>query len=320
MKNLFGKPRPDLIDRCKPDLENLARYIVGGIANITSNGQLVSADICTQQDRSKLDDGFRSYPSGHSSTSAAGLIYLSLFIASKFTITIPFLAPAGYGDANAFTAFPSRANSRQPTGTLGGEAYELMETPGSGMHNGPAKNEALSMPGDPGTHRRLAAHNRTVAAVRLQAAAPPLYLLLICILPFFASVFIAGSRWFDFRHHGFDILFGYLIGVATSFFAFRYYHLPIRQGAGWAWGPRSHDKAFWGGVGSYSYATTRGTHPLRAGDEEEALGHSGNGHAPVAAQMGYGPPVSAPRSRVGTDRSEHAMRHPRPDEMDGERM
>ncbi len=97
---------------------------------------------------------------------------------------------------------------------------------------------------------------------------PKQYLLLISVLPSFVALFIAIARWFDFRHHGFDILFGLGIGTVTAFFSFRYYHLPVGRGAGWAWGPRSRDKAFWAGVGSFSYATER----LRPGDEEEGLG------------------------------------------------
>lgn len=96
MKNLFGKPRPDLLARCNPDLENFTKYIVGGINVADGYQRLVSADICIgmvnhTDAQSILQDGFRSYPSGHSSSSAAGLIYLSLFIASKFAITFPFL-------------------------------------------------------------------------------------------------------------------------------------------------------------------------------------------------------------------------------------
>lgn len=76
MKNLFGKPRPDLLSRCEPDLANLAKYIVGGNAAIDDtsiSGRLVSAEICKNTDKYKLEDGFRSYPSGHSSSSAAGM-------------------------------------------------------------------------------------------------------------------------------------------------------------------------------------------------------------------------------------------------------
>ncbi|TPX17430.1 uncharacterized protein E0L32_003073 [Thyridium curvatum] len=309
MKNLFGKPRPDMLARCQPDLANVARYVVGGIANTTSNGQLVSADICTSTDKSKLDDGFRSYPSGHSSSSAAGLIYLSLFIASKFAITIPFLAPASYANASSFSAFPSRLAA--PGAIADQNSYELADR-GASRHNN--NNESLSLPSDPSAQKRLASHSRTVAAARRQAAAPPLYLLVICVVPWFLSIFIASSRWFDFRHHGFDILFGFLIGTVTAFFAFRYYHLPISQGAGWAWAPRSNDKALWAGVGSYSYATDRGAweeqqpelfglrhdgggasahygggggyYGGRAGDEEEALGGGATEYTGAAGVTG----------------------------------
>ncbi|KAK4128327.1 PAP2-domain-containing protein [Parathielavia appendiculata] len=267
MKNLFGKPRPDLLSRCQPDLDNIGQYIIGGLkglATATTAGQLVSPTICKNPNHGVLDDGFRSFPSGHSSSAAAGLLYLSLFIASKFAITIPFLAPAGFADASAFAAFPSR--TRLPSIKVSGpETYEMS----SRVPSVPASTVDSAL-GNKGISRQ----NQTVSAVRRQAAAPPLYLLCIAVAPFFASVFIAGSRWWDFRHHGFDIFFGYLIGTVTSVFAFRYYHLPISSGAGWAWGPRSHDKAFWAGVGSFSYATDHLRGQYRSGDEEEALSAS----------------------------------------------
>ncbi|KAI4266022.1 MAG: hypothetical protein LQ337_008909, partial [Flavoplaca oasis] len=34
MKNLFGKPRPDLLSRCDPDYANQAEYAVGGYPNV----------------------------------------------------------------------------------------------------------------------------------------------------------------------------------------------------------------------------------------------------------------------------------------------
>ena len=71
MKNLFGRARPDMLDRCQPDmsLESIQRNTVAGgyAANFDPRWVLVSAAICTQTDRSLLDDGFRSFPSGHSS-------------------------------------------------------------------------------------------------------------------------------------------------------------------------------------------------------------------------------------------------------------
>ncbi|KAI0595006.1 PAP2 superfamily-domain-containing protein [Biscogniauxia sp. FL1348] len=257
MKNLFGKPRPDLLSRCMPDYEHVNLYIVGfntpsdnGSLNGPYNGQLVSGDICKNPDHSFLDDGFRSYPSGHSSSAAAGLIYLSFFLASKFAITLPFV-PSGASstDTTAVTAFPSRLHNA---------TYEAVR------HN--RDMDDAPSPIDPSLSKDIGYHNSAVQAVRLQAAAPPIYLLFLTVLPFFGAIFIASSRWFDFRHHGFDILFGFIIGTICAWFAFRYYHLPIRSGAGWAWGPRSHDKAFWAGLGSWSYASDR-KHWLKVGEE-----------------------------------------------------
>ncbi|KAI9817347.1 MAG: hypothetical protein M1832_004653 [Thelocarpon impressellum] len=76
LKTATGKPRPDLVDRCQPR-EGSADPLPFGLSNIT---------ICTQTDKSVLKDGFRSFPSGHSSTAFAGLYYLSLYLAAKLHV------------------------------------------------------------------------------------------------------------------------------------------------------------------------------------------------------------------------------------------
>jgi len=69
-KDAIGRPRPDLIARCKP----------GPTAPTTG---LVTIDVCTETDHHLLQDGWRSFPSGHSSFSFAGLGWLALFMASQ---------------------------------------------------------------------------------------------------------------------------------------------------------------------------------------------------------------------------------------------
>ncbi|KAI9779432.1 MAG: hypothetical protein M1839_007397 [Geoglossum umbratile] len=76
LKNATGKPRPDVIARCLPK-EGSADPAVFG---------LVTSEICTQKNHAILKDGFRSFPSGHSSTAFAGLFYLSLYLAAKLHI------------------------------------------------------------------------------------------------------------------------------------------------------------------------------------------------------------------------------------------
>jgi membrane-associated phospholipid phosphatase len=64
LKNATGKPRPDLIDRCRPKDGSADPPVFG----------LVTSDICTQTNHAILKDGFRSFPSGHSSSMIPAMI------------------------------------------------------------------------------------------------------------------------------------------------------------------------------------------------------------------------------------------------------
>ncbi|TAQ88533.1 Phosphatidate phosphatase/4-nitrophenylphosphatase [Chlorociboria aeruginascens] len=241
MKNLSGKPRPDLLSRCSPDLANMTKFAAGGYLDTQGGVLLVTPSICQNTDIHIMNDAFRSFPSGHSSTSAAGLVYLSLFLASKLTSTIPFLSPSTYSRVTKYrSAFPYRAQGR----------IQRFQQSTSPTHAGKEAYSADDEPSNP------TGHNDKIIALRNQAAAPPVYLLVFAVIPFFAAIYIASTRWSDFRHHGFDIFFGFFIGTTTAIFSFRYYHLPINQGAGWSWGPRSRDRSFWAGVGIGNYVAS----------------------------------------------------------------
>ncbi|KAL8736705.1 MAG: hypothetical protein Q9166_000071 [cf. Caloplaca sp. 2 TL-2023] len=67
IKNAVGRPRPDLLARCKP-------------AKGTPPHKLVTVSVCTEKDHHVLHDGWRSFPSGHSSFAFSGLGYLSLYV------------------------------------------------------------------------------------------------------------------------------------------------------------------------------------------------------------------------------------------------
>jgi len=99
MKVTVGRLRPDLIPRClsKPGSGNAPVF------------RLVITDICTQMHISILKDGFRSFPSGHTSctstlpvpfvtrllifgsasVSFAGLEFLSFYLAGRIHLFIP---------------------------------------------------------------------------------------------------------------------------------------------------------------------------------------------------------------------------------------
>ena len=87
------------------------------------------------------------------------------------------------------------------------------------------------------------------------------------LIPLGAAIYIASTRFTDYKHAGFDILFGSLEGALSAWFAFRFYHLPIRRGAGWAWGPRRRSAAFGIGIGIEGYGMS--DRKDREGDVEQ---------------------------------------------------
>ncbi|KAI5819651.1 phosphatidic acid phosphatase type 2/haloperoxidase [Pyronema omphalodes] len=87
LKNLLGRPRPDLISRCHidpNDVEAIKKWTIGPgklldwrICQTVSKGSTLAGAL----NEADIRDGFRSFPSGHCSMSFAGLTYLSIFLA-----------------------------------------------------------------------------------------------------------------------------------------------------------------------------------------------------------------------------------------------
>lgn len=157
-------------------------------------------------------------------------MYLTLFLASKFAVAIPWLPPRPFSTNPAYTAAGSPSNLRNSS---------ILPT-----HTKSHTDSTLASKLD---------QDGTIVPIRNQAAAPPVYTLVLVLVPIGGAIYITSTRFTDFRHHGFDLIFGSLIGIVCAWFSFRWYHLPIRQGAGWAWGPRSFQRS-WGisvGMGSY---------------------------------------------------------------------
>ena len=71
LKNVIGRQRPDLLSRCNLDPATVRQYALGGEGSqLPLWNLLVSSTACRQPDTSKLNDGFQSFPSGHSSCKA----------------------------------------------------------------------------------------------------------------------------------------------------------------------------------------------------------------------------------------------------------
>lgn len=92
-------------------------------------------------------------------------------------------------------------------------------------------------------------HDDDRVSARTRGAAPPVLMMILAFVPTATACFIAASRWFNYRHHGFDILFGSAMGILFAWVGFRMYHMPIQRGAGWAWGARTKRRAFFRGLG-----------------------------------------------------------------------
>jgi membrane-associated phospholipid phosphatase len=234
LKDLAGKPRPFLLAVCDPDLspESIRKHQVGGLGISLDSAVPIVVDwhICRQSDQGKLRNAFASWPSGHSSFSWAGMLYLSLFICAKFAVQIPYLLPG--------------SDSQRYISTFDEDHH--------GDDEFPKESES-----------RFSSQRHPP---RNQAAAPPVHLLIIAFIPIATALFISTSRWFDYRHHGFDIISGSLLGILTAWLGFRWYHLPLQGGSGWAWGARSRDRAFWLGIGRPGYVGEEGWEVPRPAD------------------------------------------------------
>ncbi|KAI7631235.1 hypothetical protein KC319_g16515 [Hortaea werneckii] len=221
-----------MLARCQPDTTNIAQYVVGGYGNpLSDRWVLVSADICQQPDQASLYNGFRSFPSGHSSFSFAGMLYLTLWLCSKFRLVYPYLP------SNLQSTEAAKDRELLPMHTNGHYVDEETAATNSG---GPSAGPADSAQEEYNTR----------ALLRSTGASAPLFLFVPSLIPLAIAVYICSTRYVEFYHFGFDIISGSLIGILTAWVSFRWYHLPLSQGRGWAWGPRGRNRAFLVGVGS----------------------------------------------------------------------
>lgn len=238
LKITFGKTRPHLLAACNPDLANVEKHIVGGLGQGVGS-ELVNYTICQDPESGLLRSSFLSFPSGHCSFSFSGLLYFSLFICAKFSFTIPYLPLQ--------PMYPIQSGPAHPSET------ELLPLHQNRM-SASSDSKTSSIP------QTTAPPTQPPAPLPLynQAATPPNYGLLLFLIPLFVAAYIASTRYSEYWHDGFDVISGSLIGIGTAWFSFRWYHLPISRGHGWAWGPRTRSRAFAIRVGDGGYVGPEG--------------------------------------------------------------
>ncbi|KAM3418474.1 hypothetical protein BST61_g4456 [Cercospora zeina] len=274
MKNMFGKPRPNMLARCRPNLDDINAAYRGGYGqDISIRWTMVDSSICQETDEHILQDAFRSFPSGHSSWSWAGLLYLTLFFCSKFGIGLPHL-PVVFttteqkpSPTNEHELLPLHAH-RARGSSLESKREQREDSPGEYAAPHPLHQHTRSVDNNftantsyndnPEPSNYVTTTSSNPLSVRNAAAAPPNYLIIPALTPVAVAVYIVSTRFAEYYHFGFDIIFGSLIGITTSWLAFRWYHLPISRGQGWAWGSRSRDRAFAFGVGTSGWVSDAG--------------------------------------------------------------
>jgi len=187
LKNLIGRPRPDLLARCDVDPRRINESLIGPAG-------LLDWTVCINRDfpkgsvggldESDVKDGFRSFPSGHSSTSFAGLTYLAFFLAEfVFALPLPYVGSPPTSAPTTDAPVEGDARSRGIEGERAGVV----------------KGET-SLP-----------------------RFPVMLAVLVCGIPVLIAAYISSTRFSDFRHHGFDILFGGALGIGAAMLGWRWY-------------------------------------------------------------------------------------------------
>lgn len=179
VKNTVGRPRPDLIARCKP-------------APGTPADTLVGIDVCTETRHHVLHDGWRSFPSGHSSFAFAGLGYLSLFLAGQVRL------------------FVLGGGRRSGGGGSGNGSNNSFNTGDNGRDGGVANGRVGVREDDDQVEEVIFMRGDLARA-------------LLCLAPLLGAAMIAISRCQDYRHDVYDVCTGALLGWVIAYWSYRRY-------------------------------------------------------------------------------------------------
>jgi hypothetical protein len=224
IKNLSGKPRPDFLAICQPDLSKISSHTVGRYGQkISPLWVNVDRAVCQQPDRGVLNDGLRSFPSGYATSKAQGATYCgrsALLMNELVTVAFAGLWYLSFWLCSRFQIIPPSSQVLQQQQQQGpsNAAGEALLNGGSEPHPTPA--------------------------IPHQSSAPSLLFLFLPYIPLGLAIFIAGTRYFDFRNHGVDVLAGALVGSVTAWFGFRLYHPSSSTPGTHPFPPRTESKSW----------------------------------------------------------------------------
>ncbi|KAG5949632.1 hypothetical protein E4U53_005803 [Claviceps sorghi] len=90
LKQLIGGFRPYFLDVCMPDVSLARKKNETHLNGVGFLQVMYTTEICTQPDRSKLQNAVTSFPSGHSTAAFAGFGFLFLWLNAKLKVWADF--------------------------------------------------------------------------------------------------------------------------------------------------------------------------------------------------------------------------------------
>lgn len=87
VKTLVGGLRPHWLSICQPDFDGPAAFRnKSGLEGVGYGGIMYTPDICTNPDSGAIKNSLESFPSGHTTASFAGFVFLFLYLNAKLKV------------------------------------------------------------------------------------------------------------------------------------------------------------------------------------------------------------------------------------------
>ncbi|KAI1312691.1 PAP2 superfamily-domain-containing protein [Xylaria venustula] len=94
VKAFIGGLRPNFYDVCQPNSDNArGKGNKTGLNGIGFRNDIWTKDVCTTTDATRLRDAMQGFPSGHSTTMVAAMVYLCLYLNAKLKIFANYHTP-----------------------------------------------------------------------------------------------------------------------------------------------------------------------------------------------------------------------------------
>ncbi|RWA13726.1 hypothetical protein EKO27_g1395 [Xylaria grammica] len=93
VKAFVGGLRPNFYDICKPDIEHAKNHNKTGLNGIGFRKDMWTKDVCTTTNDSSLRNAMQGFPSGHSTTMVAAMVYISLYLNAKLKVFANYHTP-----------------------------------------------------------------------------------------------------------------------------------------------------------------------------------------------------------------------------------